>query len=292
MSVPAASGADSASDANSAAPGADRVADEIGRSRRPIDPQAVGALLTDPGAWSIAHVERTGSTNSDLAGSTDVPHGRVLITQEQVAGRGRSGRDWFCPPGAGLMFSVLLRIPGIPADRRGWTGAVLGLAIVRAMDRACGVRAGLKWPNDVLIDGLKCAGILGEAVEDAVVIGAGINVSLRADELPREDATSLMLAGGRTDRQSLLAAILDEFGVLLGRWAAVGGDIDASGLRADYRAACVTIGARVRLELPGGDRLVARAADVAVDGSLVVVGAFGARSSYSAADVVHLRPDR
>src|SRR4051812_32994780 len=142
-----------------------------------MDPSVVGMLLRAPERWSITHVDHTGSTNADLAVDSTIPHGRVLVTEEQLAGRGRSGRDWFCPHGAGLMFSVLLRLPEIPADRRGWTGAVLGLAIVRALT-ATGIGAQLKWPNDVLIDGRKCAGILGEVAGTALVIGAGINVSL------------------------------------------------------------------------------------------------------------------
>jgi len=261
-------------------------------SRRPMDPVAVTGLLSHPGEWTITHTPVTGSTNADLAASPEVPHGRVLTTEEQVAGRGRSGREWLCPPGAGLMFSVLLRVPAIPAERRGWTGAVVRLAIVRALDRVCGVHADLKWPNDVLIDGRKCAGILGEVADGAVVIGAGINVSLRPGELPREDATSLLLAGGRTDREALLAGILDEFDDLVNRWADAGGDVDASGIRADYRSACATIGATVRLALPGGSQAVVQAVDVAVDGSLIVVDGSGIRQTYSAADVVHLRTDR
>ena len=156
------------------------------------------------------------------------------------------------------------------------------------------MRADLKWPNDVLIDGRKCAGILGEVADDAVVIGAGINVSLRPDGTAA-GGRHLAAAGRRRDgepRTHCWRPILDEFGVLLGRWTAAGGDIDASGLRADYRAACATIGARVRLQLPGGGQVVGQAVDVAVDGSLVIADAFGVRSSYSAADVVHLRPDR
>ena len=268
--------------------------DELVRaSRLPIDPAAVTGLLTRSRDWMITHVPVTGSTNADLAES-GAPHGRVLTTEEQLTGRGRSGRDWFCPQGAGLMFSVLLRIPQIPPERRGWTGAVLGVAIVRALDRVGGVQAKLKWPNDVLIDGAKCAGILGEVADDALVIGAGINVSLRADELPRADATSLLLAGSqpaRLNRTALLAAILDEFGDLLERWARAGGDIGGSGLRADYLANCSTVGSRVRLLLPGSEEVLALAVDVAADGALVVVDASGRRRSYTAADVVHLRPD-
>lgn len=262
-------------------------------SRLPIAPSAVTALLRRPADWSITHTPVTGSTNADLAAS-GAPHMRVLTTDEQLAGRGRSGRDWFCPEGAGLMFSVLLRMPSISPERRGWTGAVLGIAIVRALDRIAGVQAGLKWPNDVLIGGAKCAGILGEVADDALVVGAGINVSLGQDELPRADATSLLLASslpGRMDRHALLAAILDEFGGLLDRWTGTNGNIELSGLRADYLANCSTVGSRVRLFLPGGQVVVARAVDVAIDGALVVEEPSGLRRTYTAADVVHLRPD-
>jgi len=262
-----------------------------------MDPSAVTALLRGPQRWSVTHIGQTGSTNADLAAGANIPHGRVLITEEQLAGRGRSGRDWFCPPGAGLMFSVLLRLPEIPADRRGWTGALLGLAMVRAVN-GTGIPAQLKWPNDVLIAGHKCAGILGEVAGSALVIGTGINVSLVPAELPRSDATSLWLAapagndtaGVVLDRNALLAAILDSFGDLLDRWVAARGDVDASGLRVEYRRACATIGSRVRLELPGGAAVLAEAVDVALDGSLIVVDDEGRRAAYSAADVVHLRP--
>ncbi|MET0864941.1 MAG: biotin--[acetyl-CoA-carboxylase] ligase [Nakamurella sp.] len=261
-------------------------------SRAGMDISVAAGHLRLPHRWTIEHVGQTGSTNADLASAPDLPHGRVLVTEEQVAGRGRSGRDWFCPPGAGLMFSVLLRLPQIPADRRGWTGALLGLAIVRALGDL-GVDARLKWPNDVLINGRKCAGILGEVAGSAMVIGTGLNVSLVHTELPRVDATSLWLSGATgpaLDRNALLAAILDSFGDLLDRWVAAAGDVDASGLRSAYREACSTLGSRVRLQLPGGFELVAEAVDVAADGSLVVADGAGRQTGYSAADVVHLLP--
>ncbi len=270
--------------------------DAVRSSRSPIDPAAVGRLLTAPQRWRIEHTVVTGSTNADLAARVATAEsGQVLTTEEQLTGRGRSGRDWYCPAGAGLMFSALVRLPQVPVDRRGWTGALLGLAIVTALGRLSGTRARVKWPNDVLVGGRKCAGILGEMVDDAVVVGAGINISLRADELPRADATSLLLVGGRQlpaalDRTALLAGILDDFGDLLDRWVAAHGDIDVSGLRAEYRIACATIGSDVRLVLPGGRQLLARAVDVAADGALLVEDGNGRATAYSAADVVHLRP--
>jgi len=123
-----------------------------------------------------------------------------------------------------------------------------------------------------------------------LIVGAGINVSLGLAELPRQDATSLWLAGGRLDRAALLAGILDEFAELLGRWVRASGDIDASGLRAEYRQSCATIGAEVLLLLPGGSQSTVLAVDVAADGSLVVVDRAGVRRSYAAGEVVHVRP--
>jgi BirA family biotin operon repressor/biotin-[acetyl-CoA-carboxylase] ligase len=283
---------------HSAAP---RDSEQVAASRRPIDRRSVQALLTGDGGggtgrWRVEQADVTGSTNADVAAAAPgTASGLVLTAEEQLTGRGRAGRDWSCPAGAGLMFSVLLRVPEIPAERRGWTGSVLGLAIVAAMARVGGVTATLKWPNDVLIGGAKCAGILGEVADDALVVGAGINVSLTADELPRADATSLLLAGGgsgRLDREALLAAILDELAELLDRWAAAAGDIDASGLRDRYRRTCSTIGSRVRLTLPDGATLVGEAVDVAADGSLLVQDGTGRHRAYTAADVVHLRPER
>ena len=264
--------------------------------REPMTVERVRAALSSADRWDLRHVLETGSTNDDLArGSIPVaPPGAstVLITEEQTAGRGRSGRQWACPPGAGLMFSVRLDLPEVPIGRRGWIGAVLGLAVVGAFADIGGITAGLKWPNDVLIEGRKTGGILAEMVASSVIVGAGLNISLQADELPRADATSLLLAGaGPIDRDALLGVILDRFGDLLDRWRAAAGDVDAAGLRQDYLDMCVTIGASVRLELPGDRSVTGTAVDVDPDGA-VVIDHRGLRTHYSAGDVVHLHPSR
>lgn len=261
-------------------------------SRAPIDPATVVAALTEPDRWSIDWTARTGSTNADLAGRAEsgrVAAGQVLVTEEQTAGRGRAGRDWHCPPGAGLMFSVALDLPAVPIDRRGWVGAVLGLSIVGALRSEAHVEASLKWPNDVLIDGAKCAGILGEVAGGRLIVGSGINISLTRAELPRADATSLVLAGGRRDRPALLAGILNELGRWCDRWSAAAGDVDAAGIRAAYLAACSTVGAQVRVLLPAERWVFGEAVDVDAGGALVVEEPTGHRRLFMVGDVVHVR---
>ena len=241
----------------------------------------------------MTHVAETGSTNADLAAASGAPHGTVLVADVQRQGKGRLGRSWVAPPGTALLFSVLLRLPEIPVSRRGWVGAVLGLSVLDALHDVAGIDADLKWPNDVLIAGRKVAGILAELAGDAIVVGSGINVSVAAGDLPRADATSLVLSGAnpaRCDRDALLAAVLRYFGVAIARWQAAAGDIDASGLRADYLRRCVTVGSAVTVHLPDAAVVTGRAVDVAADGSIVIDDGRGARR-FAAGDVQHLRPD-
>lgn len=260
--------------------------------REPIEPAAVRARLAQPERWTILHIDVTGSSNAELAAqaAAGAPTGTVLIVEEQLAGRGRLGRRWRAPAGSSLMMSILLRPDRVPLGRRGWAGALLGLAIVGGVRQTAGIAANLKWPNDVLIGDRKCAGILAEAAGDAVVVGAGINVTLSTDELPRPAATSLLLAGNAPDRAELAAAVLDRLAELVGRWYTADGDMAASGLLTEYRRHCGTLDARVRVQLPTGETMTGTAVDITDDGALVVADAGGIQHRYSAADVVHLRP--
>ena len=262
------------------------------------------ALLVDGGLWTgLDYRSRTGSTNADAvaAARTGVPEGYVVVADEQTAGRGRLERVWQSPPRAGIATSVLLR-PGVAVPVRGWSPIPIsgygllpllaGVAQVEAVRRLSDLDAELKWPNDLVIDGRKCAGILAETVPDgglgggpAVVIGIGLNVTLRETELPRPDATSLQLAGSAcVDRDPLLRAVLRGLADWYGRWRDAGGDPVTSGLIDSYRFHSATIGATVRVELPGGEQLVDVASGVDDDGALVV----GARR-VAAGDVVHVR---
>ena len=245
--------------------------------------------MADDGLWrDVTVVPQTGSTNADLleqarAGAAE---GLVLVAEEQTAGRGRLGRSWSAPPGAGLIFSVLLRPAGVPAGRLGWLPLLTGVAVAAAVRETTLVPASLKWPNDVLVGERKLAGILAEAHGDAVVVGVGLNVTLSRAELPVPAATSLLLEdAASTDRTALLAAILAG---LARRYRAWRTDPAGAQLRADYLRWCATIGREVRAELPGGAVLTGTATDVDDAGRLVLRTPAGL-VPVGAGDVVHVR---
>ncbi|GHC70522.1 biotin--[acetyl-CoA-carboxylase] ligase [Streptomyces cinnamoneus] len=265
--------------------------------RPPLNVTALRRGLLRPGAlWtSVDVVQRTGSTNSDLVASGGA-EGAVLVAEEQSAGRGRLDRTWSAPPRSGLFFSVRLTPgPGVPVGRWGWLPLLAGVATATALSRAAGVDTALKWPNDLLVtvDGQerKAGGILAERAGDSVVVGIGLNVSLRADELPVPGAGSLALAGaGVLDRDPLLRAVLRSLEEWYGEWRAAGGDPAACRLQEAYTAGCATLGRTVRAELPGGRELVGEAVAVDGDGRLVLATADGVQEPVGAGDIVHLRP--
>ncbi|MFF0723362.1 biotin--[acetyl-CoA-carboxylase] ligase [Streptomyces sp. NPDC004134] len=269
--------------------------------RPPLNADALRrALVRTGGLWtSLDVVESTGSTNADLAARAreGAAEGAVLVAEEQTAGRGRLERRWSAPPRSGLFFSVLLRPEGVPVSRWGWLPLLAGVAVATALPRAAGVDTALKWPNDVLVtvDGeeRKAGGILVErpdATSESVVLGIGINVTLRAGELPVPQAGSLALAGAKvTDRDPLLRAMLRSLERWYGSWRTAGGDPAGARLQETYAAGCATLGRQVRAELPGGTAVTGEAVAVDGDGRLVLATAAGLAEPVSAGDVVHLR---
>ncbi|MEU2546358.1 biotin--[acetyl-CoA-carboxylase] ligase [Streptomyces roseolus] len=254
------------------------------------------ALLLPDGLWSsLDVVTSTGSTNSDLAARAgELPEGAVLVAEEQTSGRGRLDRTWSAPARSGLFLSVLLK-PDVPAHRLGWLPLLTGVAAATGLAKAAGVDLSLKWPNDLLVtvDGeeRKAGGILAErAGGDGIVVGLGINVSLRADELPVPTAGSLLLAGAvSTDRDTLLRAVLRSLAEWYGAWVRADGDPEASGILAAYTADCATLGRRIRADLPGERMLEGEAVSLDGDGRLVVATEGGGTEAVGAGDVVHLR---
>ncbi|MGC0420573.1 biotin--[acetyl-CoA-carboxylase] ligase [Embleya sp. AB8] len=249
------------------------------------------ALLVPGGLWREVDVlPETGSTNADLARRADETEGLVLVAESQVAGRGRLDRRWTAPPRSGLAVSVTLAPNEVPVARWGWLPLLAGVAAASAVSRVSGVEVRLKWPNDLLVGERKLAGILAERAGTAVVLGIGLNVSLRQDELPVPTATSLLLSGAENiDRDPLLRALLRELEEWYTRWRLAEGDARASGLLTAYTEACATIGRRVRVDLPAGPALEGAATAIDDDGRLVVTGPDGP-TPVGAGDVVHVRP--
>jgi BirA family biotin operon repressor/biotin-[acetyl-CoA-carboxylase] ligase len=243
-------------------------------------------------------VQRTGSTNADLVARAEAgsaAEGAVLVAEEQTAGRGRLDRRWTAPARSGLFFSVLLRPAEVPVARWGWLPLLTGVAVATGLAGSAGVDTALKWPNDLLVtvggEERKAGGILAERAGDGVVVGVGINVTLRQEELPVPQAGSLALAGAvNTDRDPLLRAVLRSLEDWYGRWRDTAGDPAACGLQEAYAAGCATLGRRVRAELPGGRSLVGEAVAVDGDGRLVLATGRGVQELVGAGDIVHLRP--
>lgn len=261
-------------------------------------------LLRPGGFWGELRVlQRTGSTNQDVAAAarSGAAEGLLIAADEQTAGKGRRDRAWVAPPRAGLAFSMLFR-PGeqggasgarpVPPRAWGWLPLLVGVSVARAVHRLARVPALVKWPNDLLIGAhaRKAAGVLAETVDRAVVVGVGLNVSTRREELPRIDATSLALEDAAcTDRDPLLRALVRAIAEDYLMWREHGGDAASSGLRSAYRDSSATLGREVRVHLAGGEQLAGIASDVDEFGRLLVSPPAGGTVAVAAGDVVHVR---
>jgi BirA family biotin operon repressor/biotin-[acetyl-CoA-carboxylase] ligase len=201
-----------------------------------------GMLTTSYLGRPIIYKPVTGSTNDDarlLAGQE--PAGTVVLAEVQTGGKGRLGRRWESPAG-GVFISVVLR-PEIPAERAPLLAIVAGYAVASAIRALTSLDTRVKWPNDVLVAGKKVCGILCEAAIEPgtpcapnlryVICGIGINANQVGSDFPpslRETASSIrILMGGPIDRNLLIATVLNEMEVALGRF----NDEGLAGMRDD-----------------------------------------------------------
>jgi BirA family biotin operon repressor/biotin-[acetyl-CoA-carboxylase] ligase len=248
-------------------------------------------------------VGEIGSTNDRVlaAGRAGAPEGLAVIADRQTAGRGRLGRPWASPPGVGLYTSILLR-PNLPAGRASLLSLVAGLAAGEGIESVSGLVPLLKWPNDLLVEGKKVAGILTEMATmesrvSHVAVGIGINVRHNARDLPEDlqaIATSLRLASGREISRGELAA---EIYNRLDRWYGElsGGRSEAILTRGRARSAI--LGSSVDV-LAGDERWSGLAVDLDADGALLVQDGRGELRRVVAAEVSirspgkHMRPTR
>ncbi|OLT04106.1 biotin--[acetyl-CoA-carboxylase] ligase [Kocuria sp. CNJ-770] len=274
---------------------------------------AVLAALEALGAGRIDVLDEVGSTNEQLTAAvlrqargaaparpwTDLS---LLLTGHQSAGRGRLDRVWTTEPGTALTFSVLLRPAGaggrpLPTQHFPWLTLLMAAAVVEALAGVAGAGARIKWPNDVLVDGRKVAGLLAGLVLDphrapAVVLGTGINVS--QEELPVATATSVRRATGRdVARAAVLEAVLGAFVPRYRQFCADPAAATGPGgpLRRLVEDRMETLGRSVRAELPGGaEPVTGTAVGLGAHGGLLLRDDAGTEHEVTAGDVVHLRP--
>ncbi|MBX3116223.1 MAG: biotin--[acetyl-CoA-carboxylase] ligase [Cryobacterium sp.] len=256
---------------------------------------------------AVELVSEIGSTNDELAArvnSGPLADFSILATLNQTSGRGRLDRSWVTPPGKGLAVSVLLNLEELEAEsaneRLGWMALAAGLAMVNAVNAVLSAagsepEAKLKWPNDVLIRGSKVCGLLGvlAAKGRSVVTGAGLNLTANREDLPVATATSLALNGVAGDAESIADRVLVEYltGLQAG-WNTLnsGTPVQVDQLKAEVRANCATIGARVRVDLPGGVEIRGIATGLDETGRLQLQeSAGGELREIAAGDVTHLR---
>ncbi len=213
----------------------------------PLDLDRVRAAL--PGR-QIAWFAVTGSTMTEAARLAAQGSGDIVVAEEQTAGQGRFGRRWYSEREAGLYVTFVLRPALKPEDAPVLTLA-LGLATAEAIARATGLAADLRWPNDVLLEGKKCAGILVETAGNAFLAGIGVNVNHTSfpDELANS-ATSLFLVAGRRHSREDLLIELARATASFTRMLVEGGREPV--LRMFERASSFARGRRVRVEIGEG----------------------------------------
>ena len=241
-----------------------------------LTPDELSKYMAKQRVAMIQHEELTDSTNRVLKelAKAGAKEGQVVIAEEQTNGRGRLGRYFFSPKGRGIYMSVLLR-PDDKAYEMAPLTAWVAVAVANAVEAVSGVRPGVKWVNDLVMNGKKVCGIMTEmAVKedsnkvDYIIIGIGININGMQDEFPEElraIASSIEAETGVTvSRAQLVAEILRELDLLSENW-----QIETLKYLEQYRKDCVTIGKEVRVLSPEGERS-ATALSVEGDFSLLV----------------------
>jgi BirA family biotin operon repressor/biotin-[acetyl-CoA-carboxylase] ligase len=252
-------------------------------------------LDTDFLGQNLIYLPETGSTNDKAKhlANEGAPEGTLVIADFQTAGRGRLDRRWVAPPGGSLLMSLLFR-PALAPQQIQRLTMICGLAVADAIESETGVVAGLKWPNDIVVDGAKAGGILtesgfrGNQVEWAIV-GIGLNVNLDLAQLPEDllmPATSLSHAlGSKVPRLPLLLAFLQ---AVERRYQALRAGHSPHG---EWAAKLVTIGQRVVASTQDGI-IEGVAEGVDADGALLVRLAGGSLQTVVAGDVTLRKADR
>lgn len=236
----------------------------------------------------ILFLDEVDSTNNEIRrlGDAGAAEGTVVVAERQTGGKGRRGREWYSPAGAGIWMSVLLR-PELEPDKVSGLTLMAALSVCRAIRRVTGLESQIKWPNDLVIDGRKVCGILTEAAMSGdelryVVLGIGINVNQTEfpEELPY--AYSLAMAAGHGfDRKRIIADIMDCLDEDYEKYLRTG---DMSGLRPCYEEHLANRGMQVRVLASSGE-WTGVAAGIADSGDLLVCDESGKLNYINSGEV-------
>ena len=205
----------------------------------------------------VTFYSQINSTNlqAKLDAENGAEQGALVVADMQTAGRGRRGRSWSSPAGTNMYFTLLLK-PEYTADKASAVTLVMALSVVEGIRETCGVPAGIKWPNDIVLGGKKVCGMLTEMSVERdcihyVVIGVGVNVGLQEFAPEVAFATSLQKECGRkVPRATLTANIMKAFEKY---YEIFQGTLDMSGLLEDYNGLLVNNGKEVRVLDPKGE---------------------------------------
>jgi len=239
-------------------------------------------------AAEITWLETCDSTNSELRRRIELdptlPAGTTIVAAEQTAGRGRLGRDWASSPGDGLWMSTLVNLPGCRATS--WLPLLVGLAVQRVTSEIAQRQILVKWPNDVLFEDRKLAGILVEALPYDNVFIVGIGINLTSTVYP--GAIGLQELARESTREQLIEQVMGQVRVLIDQWQS---QLWAPGdLAQEYVAACASIGAQVSVTESSGEVWSGVGVGLDAAGHLMVKADTDLRTVI-AADVVHATID-
>lgn len=241
----------------------------------------------------IVSVPETGSTNQlafQLADEGAVD-GTAVIAETQTGGRGRLGRRWESPPAVNLYCSVIIR-PPIPPMHASQLTFLSAVAVSRAIEKSTGLGPRIKWPNDILVNGRKVAGLLNEMNAETdtihcVVLGIGVNINMERSQFPeglRQPATSLLLESGKAvDRREFTRDLLSELDILYDGYLRNG----FAGIRDEWLARSMLMGKRVRVSFGEGETS-GEVAGIDSDGALLLKRGNGSMERVLAGDVTML----
>lgn len=251
-------------------------------------------LTTETFGRTYEYIERTESTNREARRLAEegTPEGTVVITEEQVAGRGRLNRGWFSPYAKGLWFSVVLR-PTFPPIEAPKCTLMAAVALIKAFRELGLTTAGIKWPNDIMVHGRKLVGILTEmsgSMEaiDYIVMGIGINISSQLKDFPEElqsIGTSFAVEGVQVDRRHALDVILRCLETQYKNVCTEGFDSTLE----EWKLYSITLNKDVTVKAPGED-YIGHAVDLDRDGNLIVERADNGQVERVVAGDVSIRP--